>query len=378
MKAVFAVNAHEYTAAHRLPLLHAARGRGWQVIAIAPEASPALTRLENEGFPVEPLALSRRGIGPWDEVRAIRSLERLYRHLRPDLVHHATIKPVLYGTIAARRSGVPAVVNAITGLGYIYTANGLRSWALRRVVNPLYRFALRHPNQRIVFQNSDDWSVLKSIGAVHDSECVLIPGSGVDVEYFKAVPESKEVPLVVLPGRMLRNKGVFEFVEAARILKAQGTNARFALVGGLDPDNPSAIAEEVIKSWVNGGVVEWWGQVADMRSVYRDAHVVVLPSHREGMPKALLEASASCRPTIATDVPGCRDAVVDGVTGYLVPPDSPRALSERILRLVHSPEQRLSMGRSGRERAVECFSKKRIVTDTLAVYDELLAERRNH
>lgn len=375
-RVVFTVNAHEYTAAHRLPLLRAVRESGHEVEAVAPANSAALSRLRSEGFPAHAVNLNRRGLRVWEELGAINELRRLYMGLQPDLVHQATIKPVIYGTIAARRAGVPAVVNAITGLGYVYTGADLKSRMLRPVVNCLYRYAFRHGNQRFIFQNEDDRSVLEGLGAVSADESVLIPGSGVDVERFAPSPEPEGEPLVVLLARLLWDKGVGEFIDAARILRAEGPHARFALVGGLDEGNPSGIAEADIRRCVQDGVVEWWGASEDMPSIYRAAHVVVLPSYREGLPKVVIEGSACGRPVVTTDAPGCRDAVVDGETGYLVPVRDAQALAARIRTLLESRDLRQRMGEAGRRLVVERFSTERVVEATLKVYDELLARAR--
>lgn len=373
---LFVVNAHEFTAAHRLPLLRGAQAAGFQVEAVAPGGSPAAERLEREGFVTHPIRLSRRGLRVWEEWGAVRELTRLYRRLAPDLVHHATIKPVIYGTMAARRAGSPVVVNAITGLGYVYTGSGWRSRLLRPVVDALYRYALGYARQRIIFQNFDDQAVLQRIGAMTPDQAVVIPGSGADVATFTPAPEPEGDPLVVLPARLLWDKGVGEFVGAARILRKEGLRARFALVGGLDEGNPSGIAEADIRRWFQEGVVEWWGPSDDMPGVYRAANVVVLPSYREGLPKVVIEASACGRPVVTTDAPGCRDAVVDGETGYLVPVRDAQALAARIRTLLESRDLRQRMGEAGRRLVVERFSTERVVEATLKVYDELLAGAR--
>lgn len=369
---LFVVNAHEFTAAHRLPLLFGAQAEGYKVEAVAPGGSPAAQRLDREGFVTHPVRLSRRGLRVWEEWGALRELTRLYRRLRPDVVHHATIKPVIYGTVAARRAGVPAVVNAITGLGYVYTGTDLQARLLRPLVDRLYRYAFRHRNQRFVFQNTDDQAVLENLGAVMPAETVLIPGSGVDVERFTVTPEPDGEALVVLPARLIRDKGVYEFVEAARQLRADGVAARFALVGDLDAGNPRGVAKGQLEEWVAQGVVEWWGPSDDMPAVYRAAQVVVLPSYREGLPKVVLEAGAAGRPVVTTDAPGCRDAIVDGETGYLVPVRDSDALAERVRELLEAPDLRRQMGEAGRRLAVERFSTDHVVKATLRVYDDLL------
>ena len=370
---LFVVNAHEYTASHRLPLLAGASALGYHVEAVAPACSPAQERLEAAGYKVHEIGLSRRGVRVWEEVAAIRSLTRLYRRLQPALVHHATIKPVLYGSLAARWAHVPAVVNAVTGLGYVYSGSGWRPRLLRKAVNPLYRFALRHPNMRVIFQNRDDWQALSDIGAIRDDVAVLIPGSGVDTAHFMPAPEPTETPMVVFVGRMIWDKGVREFVEAAKVVQARGIEARFVMVGGLDPGNPAAIPEPTLRQWVQDGTVEWWGEQSDMLAVYHAASLVVLPSYyREGLPKVLLEAAACGRPVVTTDAPGCRDAVIHGQTGFLVPVRDSVALAERMQKLVEDPALRAAMGRAGRIRAEKEFSTERVVAETLSVYEQLL------
>lgn len=377
-KLVFVVNAHEFTAAHRLPLLNAAVKEGYKVEAVAPRGSPALQLLSAEGFVVHAVSLSRRGLRIWDEWYSICELVRLYRRLQPDLIHHATIKPVVYGSLAAKRAGYPAIVNTITGLGYVYTGTSWSSRLLRVGVNKLYRIALRYQPQRVVFQNRDDWTMLEEIGAIDPDQAVLIAGSGVDVSYFTPTPESNKESVVVMPARLIRDKGLEEFVSAARLLRQRGVRARFVLVGGLDPGNPSAVKEDEVRAWVNEGAVEWWGQCEDMRDVYHASHIVVLPSYREGLPKVLMEAGASARPVVTTDAPGCRDAVVDGETGYIIPVRNSEALAGRIDTLLQDAELRQSMGRKARVHVEREFSIDRVVADTLAIYDSLLAQRRRY
>ena len=372
MKILFVINAHEFTAAHRLPMLQGAKAQGHTVEAVAPVGSPAARRLQDEGFVTHPIRLSRRGLRFWEELLAIRELITLYRALKPDLIHHATIKPVLYGSIAARYAGYPAVVNAITGLGYVYTSTNWRSRVLRVAVNGLYRYALNYPRQRIIFQNQDDYDVLSRIGAFNSQQAVLIPGSGVDITEFSPSEEPEGVPLAILPARLIRDKGIHDFVAAAEALQKQGVQARFVLVGGLDTGNPGGIAEADVNAWVAQGVVEWWGQANDMAPIYQRSHIVVLPSFREGLPKVLLEAGACTRPVITTDAPGCRDAIVDGKTGFMVPVGDSHALAQRIQTLLEDPRLRRSMGRAGREMVEEQFSTDRIVADTLRVYEDSL------
>ena len=370
---LFIVNAHEFTAAHRFPLLRGAEAAGFSVEAVAPVGSPASTRLEREGFTTHPVQLSRQGLRAWEEVGAITELTSLYHRLQPDLVHHATIKPILYGSVAARLAKVPAVVNAVTGLGYVYTSQSSRARVLRVVVNFLYRRAFRHPNQRAIFQNTDNRDTLLQAGVLDPDEAILVPGSGVDVDRFHPVPEPDgSQPIVILPARMLWDKGVGEFVEAVRRLKREGREARFALVGDVDMGNPEAIPQDQLKQWVEEGVIEWWGPQTEMEKIYQQAHIVVLPSYAEGMPKVIMEAAACGRPAITTDAPGCRETVDDGVSGFLVPPRDSAHLADRLRELLKSADLRKRMGRAGREKAVGEFADTEVIKKTLEIYKTLL------
>lgn len=372
-KVLFVVNGHAYTAAHRLPLLEAAKRAGYSVSCAAPSSSQALSWLTEAGWRCHEFPLSRQGTNIAQEGRSVWTLARLYRAVRPDLVHHATVKPVLYGSLAARLAGIPAVVNAVTGLGYVFTSERLRARALRSVVRLLYRSAFEHANGRVIFQNRDDLTTLERCGVLPDNVAVLIPGSGVDVGRFVPAPELVSTPLVVLPARMLWDKGVGDFVEAARRLRAEGSQATFVLVGGTDFGNPAAIPESQLRRWVDEGVVEWWGEIGDMVPIYHAATVVVLPSYGEGMPKVLLEAAACQRPVVSTTVPGCRDAVVAGETGYLVAARNIEELAHRIRQLLRDPDLRRKMGVAGRLMVVERFSVARVIKATLEVYENLLS-----
>ncbi|MDX9767798.1 MAG: glycosyltransferase family 4 protein [Ectothiorhodospiraceae bacterium] len=360
-----------HAADHRLPLMATMRDRGFMVEAAVPSGSHAERRLTDEGYACHPIPLSRQGIYPAQELKSVHHLYRLYRRLRPSLVHHATIKPVLYGSIAARLAGVPNVVNAITGLGYIYTQDSRRARALRHVVNALYRQAFAHPHQVTVFQNEADRDMLLDLGLLKERDCVVIPGSGVDVERFHVSDEPSGTPVAILPARMLWDKGVGEFVAAARLLRQRGIVARLALVGMPDPGNPASIPQPRIDAWVEEGIVEYWGHRDDMPQVMRDAHVVCLPSYREGLPKVLLEAAASGRPVVTVDAPGCRNALMPDVSGLMVPPRDADALADALERLLTNAGLRRRMGEAGRRLAEQRFANVHIMQAMLDVYRTL-------
>lgn len=370
------VNSLSFLVSHRLPIAIAARKAGYDVHVAGPDTGE-FDRIQSHGVTAHPIDLSRSSSSPLEELRSLNGLRCLYSRLRPDIVHHVTIKPVLYGTLVARLAKIAAVVNAIPGLGFVFAdGSGVRAGARRFMVQQAYRRILGHPNMRIIFQNADDQAFFHSHQIGRSDQYRLIRGSGVDLELFRPVPESPQPIIVTLPSRMLYEKGVADFVDAAARLKARGLQARFVLVGPCDPGNPSSIAEETILDWTRTGVVEWWGYRSDMQEVMRQSHIVCLPSYyREGLPKVLIEAAACGRPIVTTDMPGCRDVVEHEVNGLLVSPRNTATLAEALERLIVDAELRRQMGRHGRARAEVMFSLEATVDGHLCLYDELLKAR---
>ena len=363
-----------YFWSHRLELARAARSAGWDV-SIGTRVREYGKRIEDEGFHLHPLRMVRSSRHPVRELLSIFELVRLYRRTRPDVVHHVALKPILYGSVAARLSRVPAVVNGFAGLGYIFTESGERRGVLRSMIGKALRWTIALPHSRVVFQNEDDAREFADAGIARHDQIRIIRGTGVDTDKFVPPPahhHGDQDPLVVLAGRMLWDKGIGEFVEAARLLRASGVRARCAIVGMVDEENPAAISETQLRTWQKEGVVQWWGHREDMPDVLASAQIVVLPSYREGFPKVLLEAAACARPLVATDVPGCRAIVKDGINGFLVSPKDPISLCQALVKLLQDPALRARMGAQGREIVVKEFSVDRISRETLALYRELL------
>jgi glycosyltransferase involved in cell wall biosynthesis len=357
---------------YRIEMARAARDAGFDVHIAAPEGKAAETLL-SEGFRFHAVSMTRSGLHPWKELATISTLFRLYRKLRPDLVHHLRLKPVLYGGLAAYGARIPAVVGLLTGLGYVFIAETRKAVVIRKLVTLSCKVAFRHGNQRIIFQNPDDQFVFVQNKILPTRQTALIRGSGVDVNVYLPTPERDGVPMVVLASRMLRDKGVDEFVGAARSLREAGTRARFVLVGETDPGNPTAISAEQLRQWASSGVVEWWGHQANMIDVLAQAHIVCLPSLREGVPKVLIEAAACGRAIVTTDAPGCREIVRNGENGLLVPVRDARALAEALRLLIENAPLRAAMGLKGRDLVVREFSVERVVRETLGVYRDLLS-----
>jgi glycosyltransferase involved in cell wall biosynthesis len=368
---LYVVNESRWFITHRLPIARAAQQAGFEVHVATP-AGPFVDTIREAGFAWHEVPLVRGSMRPLAEIRTFVAFLKLYRSLRPDLVHHVSAKPVLYGTIAARMAGVPAIVNAVTGLGHLFLSRDLRHTLVRAIVGSFNRFIFRHDRLRIIFQNSDDRDLFVARGWARAADAVLIP-SGADTEAFHpSSARNGHVPVVILPARLLYTKGVGEFVRASQTLRHEGIDARFALVGDVDLQNPASVPQATLESWRESGTVELWGERHDMPEVYRQADVVCLPSYREGMPKVLIEAAASGLPIVTTDTPGCRDVVRHGENGFLVPVADSAALAARLRQLLEDEKLRVRLGTRGRERAVEEFSVTRCAASTLSIYRELL------
>lgn len=373
---LFVINTPGFFLSHRLPLAIAARECGFDVhIATGAGAGADAKKISSMGFEHHAIPLSRSGINPALEMVTLWSLFRLFIKLRPDLLHLVTIKPVLYGGLMARLIKIPAVVVAISGLGTLFVSRERGRFGLRSLVEKIYRMALAHPNLKVIFQNPDDRSTLISIGAVKESNSVIIRGSGVSVDQFTTHPEPEGIPIVTLAARLLKDKGVREFVAAAVRLKERGINARFLLAGSFDRGNPTAITEFMVNQWVVDNSIEFLGHADNIASLFSMSNIIVLPSYREGLPKVLLEAAASGRAVVTTDVPGCRDAIEPGLTGLLVPPRDSFALADAIQSLILDPERRRTMGKEGRALAEREFTIGTVVRTHLAIYNCLLSAK---
>lgn len=366
-KLLFVVSADWYFCSHRLQLACEAKRNGFDVV-VATRVVHHGKQIEEHGLKLMPIGMERGGKNPFRELTTLRELIRIYKDERPDIVHHVAMKPVLYGSIAALVTHVPYVVNALTGLGYLFISKERTAILLRKIVSKAFRLLLNRPNSRVILQNPDDLKMLVQAGILNRENIVLIRGSGVDTQQYAPAPESSGAPMVVLASRMLWDKGVGEFVEAARLMRKRGVHARFVLVGGADPDNPAAVPLSQLEDWNRGGIVEWWGRRENMPQIFAGAHIVCLPSYREGLPKVLLEAASCGRPMVATDVPGCREIVRDGENGLLVPARNAAALADALQRLIEDSGLRQQMGRRARDIVQAEFSVEKVVADTLAVY----------
>jgi glycosyltransferase involved in cell wall biosynthesis len=371
-RALFVVTEDWYFVSHRLHLAEAARHAGYEVAVLTRVAAHG-AQIEAAGVQLIPWSIERRSANPAAELASLLQLWRTIRALRPTVVHAVALKPVLYAGLLSFANGRHGCVYALGGLGNLFGAGGprARGW-LRALVVRLFAAIFSQSRARVILQNEDDAGVLMSAGALAPAHLRLVRGAGVDTEKFRPAPEPDGPPLVVLPARMLWDKGVGEFVQAARALRERGCSARFALVGDRDPHNPACVPAEQLAAWQRDGVVEYWGRREDMPAVLQQAAVVCLPStYKEGLPKSLLEAASCARPIVTYDLPGCCEAVEHERNGLLVPPRDQPALEAALLRLLADPDLRRAYGEHGRALVLREFAQERIAAETLAVWSEV-------
>ncbi len=365
---VYLVNQAATFFSHRLPWARRARDTGWDVHVAGPLEVPR-ERFTDEGFTPHPLPLVRGLGGPRAQARGLRALVALMRQLRPDVAHVVGTQFVAVYGPTLRLAGARAVIASITGLGHAFLTEGRAGSAMRLITLTGYRLC-QAQGARFVFQNRDDLATVRSYPGMNSLAADLIRGSGVDTHVFEFQPtRATDMPVVVLPARLIREKGIHQFVDAARVLREQGLSFRAVLVGSVDHANPSAVREDELRSWIDSGLVEWHGHSRNMVATYSDADIVVLPSLREGLPKALLEAASMGKPLVATDVPGCREIVDDGDNGFLVPLHDAGAMAEALAKLIRDQELRAKLGRRGRELVMEHFSAEVISRAYVELYD---------
>jgi glycosyltransferase involved in cell wall biosynthesis len=370
-KILFIVNVDWFFVSHRLPIALEAIKHGFEV-HIATATTNKLNFLEGNGLIVHPLKLHRSNSGIGILLSEFLEIFSVIRTVSPDILHLVTIKPVLFGGIAARLAGTHAVVSAVSGLGFVFVDRGVVALLRRKVASLFYRLALGQPGQRFIFQNTNDRAVLSKLARLSPEQSILIPGSGVNLSLYngKKIPDNP--PIIMLAARLLADKGVREFVLAAELVKRSKPHVRFVLVGAVDLLNPASIQQSELDKWDRDGVVELWGERDNMEQVLSLSKIVVLPSYREGFPKVLIEAAACGRAVITTNVPGCRDAIVNGVTGLLVPVKCVSELSDAILSLLENPNRCKKMGNAGRKLAEKRFDIRQVVERHMKIYRELL------
>ena len=371
-KLLIVVNDVPFFLSHRLPVGVAARQAGYDVAVAAP-LHPRAAEIEASGIAFYEIPMPRNRGSLLGEVRAAARLWQVLSRYRPDVAHLVTAKPIIFGGILCRLRGIP-VLAAVSGLGHIFVSDDLKSKLAATALLAGYGAALRRRRALAIFQNADNLEVFRKAGIV-DHRFIMIRGSGADLAAFDPAPPANEMPLVLMPSRMLWTKGVAEFVEAARLLRLRGCTARFVLAGNNDPGNPANIEESQLRAWADEGAVEWIGYQPDVAALLKRADLVVLPSYLEGLPKTIVDAAAAGRPCVTTDVPGCRDAIVDGETGLLCKVRDVADLADKTEELLRHPRRMLEMGRKARDFAEREYDIHSVIRAHLECYDTLISDR---
>ena len=373
---LFVVTEDWYFMSHRLGLAQRARAAGWRVVVVARESDRAAA-IRAQGLEFIALPVERGLTSPWRDLLAVLSLRRVLYEVAPDLVHLVSLKPILLGGLALRFYPRPcAALLAFTGLGYIFSSRAGLARLLKPVITRLLAAVARQHGAWVLAQNEEDLALLRANGIAAAARASIIAGAGLALAEFPATPlPPRARALIILPARVLRDKGVYEFVAAAARVRALRPDVRFALVGAHDRANPGAVAARDLEDWVASGAIEWWGHRHDMAAVYADAYIVCLPSYREGLPRALLEAGACARPLLATDVPGCREICIDGESGLRVPPRNVEALAQAMLRMLDDASLVSRCAGGARAHVEAHYTLEQIAAQTLALYQTLLALR---
>ena len=370
-KLLYIVNSSNYFLSHRSDIALSAMEQGFQIYVASPNDDEK-RKLEQKGFIHQEISLSRSGKQVFKELKTLLNIFKIIKRIKPDLVHLITIKPVIYGGIVSSLLKVKGAVLAVPGLGYSYIATGIRASIFRLFLAILYKMAFKKNNIKVVFQNEEDKKIISKASGLNKDKIALIKGSGVDLDKYSFKPIPKGRPIISMASRLQKDKGVTEYYEAAKILKEKGVEADFYFIGSLDSNYANEIEKKELMEWKKSNVVNFLGYRDDINILFHKSTIIVLPSYREGFPKVLQEAAASGRPVITSDVPGCRDAVKNGLTGLLINPRDSKVLAEKILFLLGNKSLLKKMGVEARKLAEREFSSNKVVKEHLKIYKDLL------
>ena len=372
-KILFLVNDLSFFISHRLQIAESAIAFGYSVfVGYGELGSCKISFFKNRNIEVIYIPIDRAGINPFKEIKSLFFIFKSYLKIKPDIVHLVTIKPYLYGGVIARVAGIKGVVSSVSGLGTLFIDNKLTTKLLRALLYPIYKYAFNHPNQMVIFQNKDDLNEFINKKILKLSKTTIINGSGVDLQNFANFEEPLGTPVVCFAARLIKDKGVFEYISAARLIKKRGIEAKFLLAGDLDIKNPTGLKFREVQEIKNEAIIEVLGYQNEIPVLYAKSNIICLPSYREGLPKSLIEAAAASRAVVTTDVPGCRDAIIPNKTGILVPVKDVNKLAEAIIWLIQNPSKRVKMGKAGRKLAEEKFQIKKVIENHLSIYSDLL------
>lgn len=379
-KILYIVNNAAFFVSHRLPIALAATKRGYLVALLTGQAGSRLMEIKAvqilKGLNVSHhrVRFTSSGINPISELIAFIKLLKKVNEIRPSLIHCISPKGIIYGGIAARILGIRYLVLSVSGMGYAFTRNNSSNWfrlSIAIIYSLMLGFILKHPNLRVIVQNADDQRIILNLGVLDINRVILVPGSGVDLPRFIHFDIEKKLPIILLPTRMLWDKGVWEFLEAAKNLKQLMPKWRFILAGAADYKNPSSVPESLLEKLNKENIIEWLGFVENLEAYYAKASIVCLPSYREGMPKCLLEGAAAGCAIVTTDAIGCRDAILPNVTGFLVSVANSYELTNALRRLMVDKDLREEFGRAGRELAINKYGLEAVIRNNLSIYEDL-------
>jgi len=367
---LFFVTEDWYFAMHFLHFAEAAKSNGWHVALVCntgQKGSAALEQIQAAEIDVFPIKFGRSSLSPLDITVSLIQFLRFCRNWKPDLIHAIALKPIIYSFLTSLYSKIP-VLNMMTGLGFVFTSSSMKAKFIKPLINPILRLILGNRNGKLIVLNKEDADWAKSNFRISPDQIIILPGVGIDTERFHPGNQKNQAFTLAYVGRMLKDKGLMELIESVKILRQQGINFKLRLAGAPDPSNPESLSESIIKEWHNCGLCEYVGHIAKVPEFLREADAMVLPSYREGMPTCILEAASTGIPCVATDVPGCREAVIDNLTGLLVPKQNSVALAEAIAKLANEPKLRAQMGKNAREMVLNKYSKTLITNKILEIY----------
>ena len=375
-KLLYLITEDWFFCSHFLERALAAKNAGYEII-VCSKKNKNKKHIEEYGIKFQEVNFNRKNINPFYELLVLIKIINIYRKFSPDIVHHIAFKPIIYGSIAARINNIKSVINAPVGMGFAFTSDSIKAFLIRPIIKFLLKLLLssnraKNKKNRVIFENNDDLNYFVKLGAVKVKDTCLIRGAGINIDNdFVVHKRNNRSPIIALVGRMLKDKGIYEFVNAVKILKKENIKAKFLLIGGVDDDYSSSISLEVLKKWHNEELVEWLGFVNNVDEILEKIDILCLPSYREGLPKALIEGAAKGLPIITTNTVGCKDVVEDGKNGFLVPVKNSIELAKAISILIKDEKLRFKMGCKSFEIASKKFASSIIIEQTMAIYDEL-------
>ena len=370
-KLVYAVSEDWYFLSHRLAMAEAAKQADYEIHVLCNDTGK-IGLINSMGFSCHLINFSRKSWSPIKLIFEIILFINLLKKIKPDILHLVSIRPIIVGGIASKYYKIPIKICAMTGLGHIFTSKSIIKRLVRNLFVPLLRFSVKGNIMQILVQNKDDFELMENLSIANKSDITLIRGSGIDINYYKPLALPLEPPIVVgFVSRMLEDKGAGLVIQAAKIIRDETLNIKFLLAGKLDDQNPTSLNYSDIINAHDSGYINWLNEVTDVREVWKQSHIAVLPSRREGLPKSLMEAAASRRCLIASDVPGCREIALDGINAILIPPDNVTALVKAIKTLAYDKNLRINYAMESRKLVESDLSSEIVGKLTVSMYQKL-------